>query len=161
MDNKNLLNIISAANDEDASEVMNLVGSEIAARIHQELEAKKVELANDLLTEIQIDEGKRLRKIGKHLKKHKGKYALGALGIAGATLGGKKALSKRRSSQSYDGNAFDGLTNAGRAAFMAQANPPESTSAPKPKKKKKSSVDYSDSNAVQTALGDPDHVWKI
>ena len=73
--NQNLIDIVKGANSEDPSEVLDLFGKELANRIHQELETKKVDLATDLITKVQLDEGARLKKIGKHLKKHKGKYA--------------------------------------------------------------------------------------
>ena len=70
--NQNLLDIVKGANSEDPSEVLDLFGKELANRIHQELETKKVDLATDLITKVQLDEGARLKKLGKHLKKHKG-----------------------------------------------------------------------------------------
>ena len=54
--NPDLLAIVKAANDEDASEVLDTFGKELANRIHQELETKKVEIAADMVTKVQLTE---------------------------------------------------------------------------------------------------------
>ena len=56
MNNNVLVDIVKSANSEDPSEVLDLFGKELANRIHQELETKKIELANDLVTKIQLNE---------------------------------------------------------------------------------------------------------
>ena len=56
MNNNVLVDIVKSANSEDPSEVLDLFGKELANRIHQELETKKVELANNLVTKIQLTE---------------------------------------------------------------------------------------------------------
>jgi len=55
-DNNVLLDIVKSANSEDPSEIMDLFGKELANRIHQELETKKIGLANNLVTKIQLTE---------------------------------------------------------------------------------------------------------
>ena len=53
---QNLLNIVSAANSEDATSLYNNISKEMAGRIHQELETKKVEIAADMVTKGQLTE---------------------------------------------------------------------------------------------------------
>jgi nitrogenase molybdenum-iron protein alpha/beta subunit len=53
---QNLLNIVSAANSEDATSLYNNISKEMADRIHQELETKKIEIAADMVTKGQLTE---------------------------------------------------------------------------------------------------------
>ena len=55
---QNLLNIVSAANSEDATSLYNNISKEMAGRIHQSLEDKKTVIANDLLTNVEIEKEK-------------------------------------------------------------------------------------------------------
>ena len=145
--NQNLIDIVKGANSEDPSEVLDLFGKELANRIHQELETKKVDLATDLITKVQLDEGARLKKLGKHLKKHKGKYALAALGLSGA-IGGAKKL-KGKNNQSSNGGGSGTVSGLG------------SNSKPKKKRKNNPKDDLGNTNATQANLSDPNQIWKL
>ena len=62
MDKTNLLNIVQAANQEDAAEVMNQFEKEVATRIHNNLEDRKKELANNLVNAVELEESSKLKR---------------------------------------------------------------------------------------------------